>query len=110
MGLIIGNRGFFPDHLAKAGREEMIRVLKSADIQVVVCGPEDTKHGAIETRGEAKLCAELFDAHRREIDGIVVSLPNFGDEREIAETLRMSGLRVPVLIHATVKSFAPADV
>jgi L-fucose isomerase-like protein len=101
MGLIIGNRGFFPDHLAKAGREEMIRMLQSAGMQVVVCGSEDTKHGAIETRAEAKKCAALFDAHRREIDGVVVSLPNFGDERAIAETLRMSGLRVPVLIQAT---------
>jgi len=27
MGLIVGNRGFFPDHLAKSGREEMLRVL-----------------------------------------------------------------------------------
>ena len=32
MGLIVGNRGFFPDHLAKSGREEMIRVLEAAGI------------------------------------------------------------------------------
>jgi L-fucose isomerase-like protein len=101
MGLIIGNRGFFPDHLAKTGREEMIQVLQSAGMRVIVCGPDDTKHGAIETRAEARKCAALFDAHRKEIDGVVVSLPNFGDERAIAETLRMSGLRVPVLIQAT---------
>ncbi len=101
MGLIIGNRGFFPDHLAKEGREEMIRVLEKAGMKVVVCGPEDTKYGAVETRTEAKKCAELFDAHRKEIDGIIVSLPNFGDERAIAETLRMSGLKVPVLVQAT---------
>jgi len=30
LGLIVGNRGFFPDHLAQSGREEMIRVLEAA--------------------------------------------------------------------------------
>jgi hypothetical protein len=34
MGLIVGNRGFFPDHLAKSGREEMNRVLQMANIDV----------------------------------------------------------------------------
>jgi len=104
MGLIIGNRGFFPDHLAKSGREEMIQVLQGAEMKVVVCGPEETKHGAVETRAEAKKCAALFDAHRKEIDGVIVSLPNFGDERAIAETMRLSGLKVPVLIQATPDS------
>ena len=28
VGLIVGNRGFFPDHLAKSGREEMLQVLE----------------------------------------------------------------------------------
>jgi L-fucose isomerase-like protein len=101
IGVIIGNRGFFPDHLARDGRTEMIRILEAAGMNVVVASPEDTKYGAIETRAEARKCAELFDARRREIDGIIVSLPNFGDERAVAETLRMANLKVPVLIQAT---------
>ncbi len=101
MGLIVGNRGFFPDHLAREGRTEMIQVLESAGMRVIVTSPEETKCGAIETRAEAKKCAQLFDAHRREIDGVIVSLPNFGDERAVAETLRMANLGVPVLIQAS---------
>jgi L-fucose isomerase-like protein len=104
MGLIIGNRGFFPDHLAKSGREEMIDVLKKAGMDVVVLGPEDSKYGAVETRQEAKRCAELFKINADRIDGIIVSLPNFGDERAVAETLRMASLNVPVLIQATPDS------
>ncbi|MGA2597566.1 MAG: fucose isomerase [Bryobacteraceae bacterium] len=100
-GLIVGNRGFFPDHLAKSGREEMISVLQNAGYGVVAVGPEETKHGAIETRAEAARCADLFKKHRDAIDGIVVTLPNFGDERAIADTLRMAGLNVPVLVQAT---------
>jgi len=100
-GLIIGNRGFFPDHLAKSGREEMIGVLENAGHKAFVLGPGDSKNGAVETRDEAKKCAALFRAHEDEIDGVIVSLPNFGDERAIAETMRMSKLDVPMLIQAT---------
>ena len=103
-GLVIGNRGFFPDHLAKSGRQEMIRVLREAGHKVVAPGPKDTKFGAVETREEAKKCAALFDENRHSIDGIIVSLPNFGDERGVAETLRMAKLDVPVLIQATPDS------
>jgi len=101
MGLIVGNRGFFPDHLAKTGREEMIQVLQAAGMDVVVLGPEASKHGAVETHEEAKRCAELFKAAGNKIDGVIVSLPNFGDERAIADTLRLARLNVPVLIQAT---------
>ncbi len=103
-GLIIGNRGFFPDHLAKSGREEMIQVLEAAGYKVVVLGPQDSKYGALETRAEARKCADLFRAHCESIDGVIVSLPNFGDERAVADALRMADLNVPVLIQATPDS------
>jgi L-fucose isomerase-like protein len=101
MGLIVGNRGFFPDHLAKTGREEMTRILQAAGIEVVVLGPERSKHGAVETYEEAKRCAELFKSKTGAIDGVIVTLPNFGDERAIADTLRLARLGVPVLVQAT---------
>jgi L-fucose isomerase-like protein len=101
LGLIVGNRGFFPDHLAKSGREEMIAVLQKAGVSVVALGPGDSKHGAVETREEARACATLFRAHRDAIDGVIVTLPNFGDERGIADALRQAGLDVPVLVQAT---------
>lgn len=100
-GLIVGNRGFFPDHLAKSGREEMLGVLKAAGIDVVALTPEESKYGAVETREESRRCAELFKKNRERIDGIIVTLPNFGEERAIADTLRLADLRVPVLIQAT---------
>jgi L-fucose isomerase-like protein len=99
-GLIVGNRGFFPDHLAKSGREEILAVLKNNGFDVVAPGPDDTKYGAVETREEAKKCAALFRANREKIDGVIVTLPNFGDEKAVAETLRMAELNVPVLVHA----------
>ncbi|MFL6445337.1 MAG: L-fucose/L-arabinose isomerase family protein [Candidatus Sulfotelmatobacter sp.] len=101
LGLIVGNRGFFPDHLAATGREEMIRVMQEAGIEVIALTTEESKFGAVETFEEAKRCAELFKKHSDTMDGVIVTLPNFGDERAIADTLRRSGLHVPVLIQAT---------
>jgi L-fucose isomerase-like protein len=101
MGLIVGNRGFFPDHLAKSGREDMLRVLGAAGIDVVALTPEQSTHGAVETREESNRCADLFRRNQDRIDGVIVTLPNFGEERAIADTLRLANLRVPVLIQAT---------
>ena len=99
-GVIVGNRGFFPGHLAKTGRDDILRALREEGYAAVAVGPDDTTHGAVESRDEAKACAALFRKHREEIDGIVVTLPNFGDERGVAETIRLAGLNVPVLVHA----------
>src|SRR5215467_12549138 len=101
LGVIVGNRGFFPDHLARSGRQEMISALTAQGIQPIVLGESDSKHGAVETRQEAARCADLFKKHRDEIGGVVVTLPNFGDERAIAETLRLANLGVPILMQAT---------
>lgn len=101
LGVIVGNRGFFPGHLAAKGRTEMLRALEEEGIDAVIIDAAATNHGAIESRDEAKACAALFKAHASRLDGIVVTLPNFGDERAVADTIRLSGLDVPVLIHAT---------
>jgi len=101
MGLIVGNRGFFPDHLAKSGREDMLRVLEQAGMDCVSLTPDQSKYGAVETHEEAKRCAALFQENRHRIDGVIVTLPNFGDERAIADTLRLARLNVPILIQAT---------
>ena len=100
LGVIIGNRGFFPAVLARDGREEVLRVLQQEGYKTICLTPEDTKFGSVETLQEARRCADLFKKHREEIDGIVVSLPNFGDERGVANSIRMSELDVPVLIQA----------
>src|ERR1022692_1630688 len=100
-GLIVGNRGFFPGHLAQSGRTEMIAAIEKAGHDVVAVGPEETTHGAVESLAEASRLAELFRKHSDKIDGIVITLPNFGDERAIANTLRAANLTVPVLVQAT---------
>ena len=100
-GIVVGNRGFFPQHLAKTGRQEIISVLEAAGATPIVLNPEQSHFGAVETYSEAEHCAELFKQHADAIDGIIVTLPNFGEERGIVDAIRLSGLKVPVLVQAT---------
>ena len=92
-GLIVGNRGFFPDHLAKSGREEMMRGAgEGRAYDVVALTPEEieVRRGG-DARRSAALRGSVSTSIADEIDGIIVTLPNFGDERAIADTLRMAG-------------------
>jgi len=100
LGVIIGNRDFFPDSLVTQARSEVLQLFSQMNIQPVMVGENDTKLGSVETWKHAKKCAELFRANRDRIDGILVSLPNFGDEKGVADTLKLAGLNVPVLVQA----------
>jgi L-fucose isomerase-like protein len=100
LGVIVGNRGFFPGHLCDTGRAAILKVLEEEGIQAIAISPEEARHGAVESLEEAHKLADLFKQHRDEIGGILITLPNFGDERAIANTIRWSGLEVPVLVHA----------
>ncbi len=100
LGLIVGNRDVFPAELARRGRQEMLSLLSQMDIDVVAVTPEDTPDGVIMTWKDAEKCARLFHENSEKIDGILVTLPNFGDERAIADSIKMAGLPVPVLVHA----------
>jgi L-fucose isomerase-like protein len=100
LGVIVGNRGFFPDHLCESGRAEILRVLAEEGMEAVVLTSDDTPFGSVETLQDAEKCAVLFKQHRDDIDGVLVTLPNFGDERGVANALRMSELDVPVLVQA----------
>jgi L-fucose isomerase-like protein len=100
LGVIVGNRDFFPDRLITEGRKDILEVLAGLGIEAVILDDDATKLGAVETWQNAKQCADLFKQHGDRIDGILVTLPNFGDEKGIADTIKLSGLNVPVMIQA----------
>jgi L-fucose isomerase-like protein len=100
VGVIVGNRGFFPDHLCDSGRKTILKVFSEEGIEPVILDEKATPFGSVESLNDARQCADLFRQQRERIDGVLVTLPNFGDERAVANTLRWSGLDVPVLVHA----------
>ncbi|MCX6300195.1 MAG: L-fucose/L-arabinose isomerase family protein [Bacteroidetes bacterium] len=110
LGIIIGNRDFFPDKLVAEARTEILDLFKQLNINPILLSDADTKLGGVETFAEAQKCAALFNKHAHEIDGILVVLPNFGDEKGVAETIKWSGLNVPVLIQAYPDDLGKMDV
>src|ERR1035438_188728 len=111
LGVIYGNRDFFPDQLVAEARADIAKVFENLGIKVIQLCESDSKLGGVETHADARKCAELFRKHAGEIDGVLVCLPNFGDEKGVADTLKMSKLNVPVLIQGypdDLKKLSPA--
>ncbi|MDD3213004.1 MAG: fucose isomerase [Eubacteriales bacterium] len=104
-GVLISNRSFFPDHLVLTTREKLLASLEKWGHKVITLSTEDTFMGETMTYDEAKKCAALFKAHEDELDGVIISLPNFGEETGIADAMRWSGLDCPILIQACDDDF-----
>jgi len=100
LAVIVGNRDFFPDRLVTEARKDILALFKRMAIEPVILTEKATNLGGVETWEEAKTCAALFKKHGDKIDGILVVLPNFGDEKGVAETIKLSGLDVPILVQA----------
>ena len=99
-GLIVATRGFFNSQLAVEGRKHLIKTITDLGYGHVILPADSTPTGAIETIEDARKCAKLFNEHRDDIDGVIISLPNFGDELGIINTLKFASLNVPVLVQA----------
>ena len=104
-GVIVSNRSFFPDHLVATAREKLLACMKEWGHEVITLSTEDTYMGETMTYDEALKCAKLFKAHADEIDGIIVCLPNFGEETGVADAIKKSGLSCPILIQACDDDF-----
>jgi L-fucose isomerase-like protein len=100
LGVIFGNRDFFPDGLVSEARRDLLEVLAAMEVNVVTLTPEQTKLGAVETWQHAVQCGTLLREAKQKIDGVLVCLPNFGDEKGIADALRLSELTCPILVQA----------
>jgi L-fucose isomerase-like protein len=100
LGVILGNRNFFPDQLITEARRDLTQLFAEFEIEPIWLTAEETKLGSVETWADATRCGELFARNRVRIAGILVCLPNFGDERGIADAIRLSELNVPILVQA----------
>lgn len=109
-GLIVGTRGFFNPQLAAEGRKQLLTKLDQLGYDYVIPPVEATPNGAIETLKDAKVCADVFQANRSKIDGVIVVLPNFGDELGVVNTLNFAQLDVPVLVQACDDDLEHVDV
>ncbi len=97
LGVIIGNRDFFPDVARLGGAQATCwRSCESLGRRVRAARRAADRSSAPSRRGQhAKACADLFRRHRDAIDGVLVCLPNFGDEKGVADALKLSGAERP---------------
>jgi L-fucose isomerase-like protein len=100
LGLVVSSRAFFNAEYAPSARAELLAACHACGVEPMILPAEATPFGAVETRSDARAYADYFRASRDMIDGIVVSLPNFGDEIGVVETIAMADLKVPVLLQA----------
>jgi len=96
--LYFGNRGFFPGELIADARQEMKAAVEAAGYSVLCMDESLTRYGAVETIQEGALYAEFLEKHRGEYDGIIVCLPNFGDEN--GASVALADVDVPILVQA----------
>src|SRR6202034_2234954 len=100
LGVIIGNRDFFPDVLISEARRDLSKLFDKLSVQPVWLTPEESKLGAVETWADAQKCGDLLRHNRDRVEGILVCLPNFGDEKGVADSIRLAETTVPVLVQA----------
>jgi L-fucose isomerase-like protein len=94
--LFFGNRGFFPASLIAGAREELTRVLKQWGHDTLLLDAEATRHGAVETSREGEIYANFLQQNKGKFGGVILCLPNFGDETGAVAALQDAG--VPILI------------
>ena len=100
LGVIVGNRDFFPDVLIAEARRDLTKLFDELNIDPVWLTETDSKLGAVETWTDARKCGDLLRRERERLDGILVCLPNFGDEKGVADSVRLADVNIPILVQA----------
>ena len=110
LGVIVSSREFFNAAYTQDARIAVVRQIEKLGADHLVLPAGETPNGAVETRADAAKYARYFSENRDTIDGLVVILPNFGDEIAVVETITRSGLQVPVLVQGCNDTIDKVDV
>lgn len=99
-GVIIATRNIFNFQLAVDARKKVLAKLEKMGFGTVILPSSETPTGNIEGYADAVKCAAFFKQNADLLEGIIVILPNFGDELGVVNTIQLSGLKVPILVQA----------
>jgi L-fucose isomerase-like protein len=109
-GVIIATRNIFNARLAVEARAKVLEKLAAMGFNSLILPAEETPTGNIEGYADAVKCGAFFRQHQDAIEGIIVVLPNFGDELGVVNSIKLSGLSVPVLVQAVDDDNDKVDV
>jgi len=96
--LFFGNRWVFPASLQSSARAEVSEALKRLGHEVLMLPESATQYGAVESPRDGEIYARFLRENRGRFSGVIVCLPNFGDETGAVAALQDAG--VPILIQA----------
>lgn len=99
-GVVVGNREFFPNELSVKGGKKVIDELEKKGYETVTSFSAETGEGLVATREESKKCSKVLKENSEKIDGVIITLPNFGDEKSVSKCMKRANLDVPVMVHA----------
>lgn len=97
--LFFGNRGFFPESLIASARQELTGRLSGLGYGTLLAEEGATRYGAVETPAEGRIYAEFLARNRGKYQGVILCLPNFGDETGAVEALRDCGVPIYILAY-----------
>lgn len=98
LALLIANRGFFPSSVIESARADMLAAFARAGLEAIFPDLSATRYGAVETTAEGVVFREFLESNRGTYDGLVICLPNFGDENGIKAAIR--DCDVPIFLQA----------
>ncbi len=101
LGLVIGSWAFFSPAPCLESRNETLAHFARLGIKALILPYEATANGAVQSIPDAELYASFFKQHRDGIDGLVICLPNFGDEIAIVELVNRAKPIVTILLQAS---------
>ena len=96
--LYFGNRGFFPGKLIAGARESLLAAVRRNGFDAICMDENATRYGAVETPEEGRAFARFLRENEGKYRGVILSLPNFGDENGALEALKDE--KVPILVQA----------
>lgn len=97
--LCLTSREFFPENLIGSAREEITVELEKLHFGIRIPPASVFPKGAAGTREDGERFAAWLGEQGSQIDGILLVLPNFGNELAAAEALRDSRLPIYVLAY-----------
>lgn len=96
--LCFGNRGSFPEKLIFSARKEITEFLNNLGHKTLMLDENATKYGAVDTAADGRIYADFLEEHKGEFGGVILCLPNFGNETGAVSALQDCG--VPIFVHA----------
>lgn len=80
-----------------AARKELVRRVTEQGFDVLLQQENATRYGAVETAAEGRIYARSLKENEGRYQGVILCLPNFGDENGASEALRNCGVPIYLL-------------